>query len=161
MTELDALWAEMIAAAAENATGDAAAFLRLRAANDKLRTAGVGWLIDSMIAVAQADLIRELIVERDEPHSFREGNSNLVGTRLTLRQGVRCLSVEAGWTRTPSDGIMRGGALAAARLSHFGMPRNDELIRLAFDRKMPHWITADGSRFELADCRRHFEIFLG
>jgi len=37
--------------------------------------------------------------------------------------------LEAGWPRTPADGIVPGGGLARARISHFGDAKaNDELI---------------------------------
>ena len=56
-------------------------------------------------------------MENENPHNFRLRGANLVGSLLRVRQGVRCLTVEAGWTRTPNDGFMRGGALAIARIT--------------------------------------------
>jgi hypothetical protein len=75
------------------------------------------------------------------------------------------LTVEAGWTRAPGDGFMRGGALAAARISHFGMAKqNSELILLRQD-NAPHWfaVERDGKRslFDSRNLQKHFQIFLG
>ena len=72
---------------------------------------------------------------------------------------------EAGWTRTPADGIMRGGVLAAGRISHFGMSRSNADLSLAYQGEVPLWHVeaSDGRRLPLriADLNQHFLIFLG
>ena len=165
MTELDEIWSQMLASAAANASeagrSDVADFLRLKASNDAIRAAGVGWLFDTVIEIA-ANANRghaSLTIERDDPHNFAHGNSNLVGTRVMVRQGVRCLTVEAGWTRTPSDGIMRGGALAFARVSHFGMPKMTTELKLVSEEPTPKWRNAETSdHVDSAELMRHLEI---
>ncbi len=165
MTELDEIWSEMLASAAVNATGagrhDVADFLRLKASNDAIRAAGVRWLFDTVIEIAATANRHHvsLTIERDDPHNFAHGNSNLVGTRVLVRHGVRCLSVEAGWTRTPSDGIMSGGALAFARVSHFGMPKMTAELKLVAEEPSPKWRNAETSgEIDSAELMRHLDI---
>jgi hypothetical protein len=171
VNELDDVWSQMLAEATENARlagrHDVADYLALRANNDQIRAGGVRWLFDSAVELASEAnrTIPAITIERDDPHSFAFLGANVVGSRLNLRQGVRCLSLEAGWTRTPSDGFMRGGALAAARISHFGMKRHEAVLALLLTDDLPEWfrVSEFGPRehFNLEALRRHFEIFIG
>ena len=52
MTELDRVWSKMLEDAGTRSSGDVAEYLRLKASNDAIRTAGVGWLFDTMIETA-------------------------------------------------------------------------------------------------------------
>ncbi|MGH9819320.1 MAG: hypothetical protein ACRD43_04050 [Pyrinomonadaceae bacterium] len=171
MTELDEVWNRMLSDAAVNAREqgrhDVAEYLSLKAANDTIRAAGVKWLFDSILEIAAASNRANLgiSIERVEPFSFPHHGANMVGSQLRLLLGVRCLMVEAGWSRTPSDGFMRGGSLAAARLRHFGMPKaNAEIILIKGD-SSPIWSDAAlpdvKTGLTIADLRRHFTIFLG
>ena len=125
----------MLADAAENARlsgrTDVADYLSLKATNDAVRRAGVQWLFDTVMELSGEANRRgaAIAIEREDPHNFKFRNGNMAGSLLRLRYGVRCLTVEAGWTRTPNDGFMRGGALAAAKITHFGIPKaNTELV---------------------------------
>ena len=170
MNELDAFWQETLTAIAARARsdgrGDVAEYLNLKAANDRLRVAAAEWLFDSLIEISgeNEQIGAALEIEKRQPHNFPFGKSNLVGSLLRLRQGVRCLTVEAGWTRTPADGFMRGGALAAARLSHFGLARNNAELLLLKVEAAPQWFAVKNentlSEFGLNHLRRHFRIFL-
>ena len=171
MNELDDVWRQMLAESESNARAagrDALAdYLALKATNDQLRERAVRWLSDSFIELA-SEANRQnpaITIERDEPHSFRFEGANLVGTQLRLRQGVRGLTLETGWTRTPADGFMRGGALAAARIKHFGFREFNADLALRRTDELPRWFTlsTDGSAtsFEADDLRRHFETLLG
>ena len=135
MNELNVVWTQMINEALEKARayghGDVAEYLTLKATNDKIRQASVEWLFDSMLEIAAFANRNNagVTIENENPHQFAFKNANLVGSLLRFRQGVRCLTAEAGWTRSPNDGFMRGGALAVARISHFGISRhNTELL---------------------------------
>lgn len=141
---------------------DIADYLRLKAANDAVRAAGVAWLIDTFVEIAgQATREHSLItIERFDPHNFSHGHSNMVGTLLDIRYGVRCLTVEAGWTRTPRDGIMRNGALAHAHIKHFGLPKMGAELRLVHCETLPNWLSKSGLVIDSGELRRHFEIFL-
>lgn len=167
MLELDHVWSKMLDEAAVKASNagrqDIVDYLRLKATNDAIRQVGVSWLFDTMIMNASDTLRdrRSITIERVEPHNFARGNSNMVGSLLEIRQGVRCLSVEAGWARTPSDGIMLNGALAFARISHFGMPKLAAEIRLIHGDSLPQWVAEDESIVQSSEISRHFEIFLG
>lgn len=136
MNEFERQWSELLKnatkLAAETGRDDIAEYLSLRASNDTIRKTGIEWIFEMLTAfVAKADQNGySLKAEREEPYSFRLGSSNLTGSVLRIRQGVRCLSVEAGWTRAPGDGIMRGGALAAGKISHFGIPKANMEIYL-------------------------------
>ena len=171
MNELDHIWSQMLSAAeakaADAGRNDVVEYLRLKAANDAIRGEAVGWIID-VFAELVADVARNcptIVVEREHPHRFERGASRMVGSLFRVRSGVRCLSLEAGWTRTPSDGIMRNGALAAARLTHFGIPRANAELSLAYAGELPIWHVEDdeGRRapFRIADINEHLRIFLG
>jgi hypothetical protein len=166
MTELDQVWSEMLDKAAAHARrsgrSDIAEYLGLKAANDTIRSIGVGWLIDTMIEIAGRAVRHNaaIAVERAEPHNFAHGNSNMVGSLLCLRYGVRCLTLEAGWTRTPSDGIMKNGALAVARIRHFGQPQREAEFRLVHGDDLPEWRDKTNSRIESKDIGDHINVLL-
>jgi hypothetical protein len=71
----------------------------------------------------------------------------MVGRRLALSAGVRVLTVEAGWPRTPGDGIVRGGGLATARISHFGDSRAgvELLLMQSAEDGAPRWLVLDAT----------------
>lgn len=170
MNEPDEIQAEQLADALNRAKaagrGDVADYLLLKAANDAMRAASVNWLLDSVRAIArQANQENARVVIEDEtPHNFAYGNANIVGSLVRFRQGVRCLTVEAGWTRQPADGFMRGGALALARITHFGIGKHNEDLLLVKTGDTLDWFAAgqDGQRksFDAKDLQRHFQIFL-
>lgn len=171
MNELDEIWPQLLSQALEKAraTGrsDVADYLSLKATNDGLRQAGTTWLIDSMLEIAGvANRHNEGIsIERQEPHNFAWRGANMAGSRLRLRYGVRCLTLETGWTRTPADGFMRGGALAYARITHFGIAKhNAELVLLQLN-AAPAWHALSdektGEHFKAESLVGHFRIFLG
>ncbi len=170
MNEPDEIWARKLDDALEKAraagSGDVADYLRLKTANDAIRAAGVKWLFDSALAIV-AEVNRRnaaVTVENENPHDFAFGNANIVGSLARLRQGIRCLTVEAGWTRSPHDGFMRGGALACARISHFGLSRNDEELLLVRAADTVDWFVVDKENrrqpFDSRNLERHFQIFL-
>ncbi len=135
----------MLAEASEKARSgnrhDVADYLELKASNDLIRLTGVKWLFETLTehaAVANRSSAA-VAIERTEPHSFSYRGANIVGTSLSFRYGVRCLTVEAGWTRTPADGFMRGGGLAFARLRHFGIPKANVDMALFMNGQKPVW----------------------
>ena len=85
MTELDHIWSQMLDDAAfdANETGrkHIADYLRLKATNDAIRTIGVGWLFDTVIEIAGPAMSghNPVTIEREDPHSFVRGSSNMVG----------------------------------------------------------------------------------
>lgn len=162
MTELDRVWSKMLEDALPDASGDVAEYLRLKATNDAIRTAGVGWLFDTMIEIAGREMRARphLNVDLVEPHSFKHGNSNMVGRLASFRLGVRCLTVEAGWARTPSDGIMRNGSLAVARFSHFGRPKHNSEFRFIRRDPLPAWIGPNHEDANSQLFEEHFSILL-
>ena len=146
---------------------DVAAYLALKATNDLIRATSVKWLFDSMLEIAARHNrnIANVLIESENPHNFAFGKANMVGSRLSLRQGVRCLTLEAGWTRTPKDGFMSNGALAVAQITHFGIQRsNSELILIRED-ALPQWFSLDKaekkSLFDSRHLQKHFQIFKG
>jgi hypothetical protein len=162
LSELEAEWARRLAEAEQSARtsgrGDVADYLALRALNDMARNTGIEWLLATFSAHAgEANRAGAGIgLENTDAHRFRNGNSTMVGRRLTLKVGVRVLTVEAGWPRTPRDGIVRGGGLAAARITHFGNPpANDELLLMQNADAAPRWMILDpaGLRPTLEEAR--------
>ena len=170
MNELDEFWSNELEKALANAKNSGrvsvADYLELKKRNDELREIGVRWLNEAVAAIAFENAANSGRIEvvRDAPHRFPFRKATLAGTRLQLKQGVRCLTVEAGWTRTPSDGFMRSGALAAARIVHLGMPKNGAELGLYAGEGIPHWITyldeKNAAEFTLDDVRDHFNKFI-
>lgn len=165
MSELDKEWARRVAEAEQRARaagrGDVAAYLALRASNDMARTVGIEWLLETFTALAgEANRAGASInLTQQDAHRFHVGNSTMVGRQLTLRTGVRALTVEAGWPRTPRDGIVRGGGLACAKINHFGN-RNagEDLLLIQGIDGVPQWIVLErsGARSQLSEDRlRH------
>src|SRR5688500_9388720 len=131
MNELEEAWAKITAEAIERARSDGradvAAYLELKAGNDAIRLAGVQWLYKSFLELSD-DANRQgirLDIENENPHRFSVGAATMVGSLIRFHYGMRQLTVEAGWTRTPADGFIRGGGLACARLAHFGMAKHN------------------------------------
>lgn len=148
MNELAETWAETLAAAAEKAHADGrravAEYLELKASNDLLRQTASDWLLDSLCSLADAHIRHfrphsSVKIERHSQHAFDFMQARMVGDAATIAFGVRCLSAECGWTRTPGDGFMRGGALAFARLRHIGVPRYALDLILVPDGETPAW----------------------
>ena len=158
--------AEAVSRARSDGRHDVADYLALKAANDTIRAAGVKWLFDSILEIAASTNRTSPVVsiERIDPFNFEYRGANLVGSQMRLVHGVRCLTVEAGWTRTPADGFMRGGALAVARLRHFGMSKANAEFALLRTEKAPIWSDlAEGNKaagISTGHLERHFLTFL-
>lgn len=171
MNELEEAWSKQLASAIDDAKKagrhDIADFLTLKAENDSIRMGGVKWLFETFVTLA-AEANREfssISMERTDPHNFPHRGANIVGTMLRIRCGVRCLTFEAGWTRTPSDGFLRGGALAFAKITHFGMPREGAELNLVVSGNEAVWKTnqEEGKR-QIVDAeyvRRHLQLLVG
>ena len=153
MSELDEAWAVALAEAEARARlaghVDLAAYLSLRNANDLLRSTGISWLMETFENIA-AEANRKgasIQLVKDDKHRFQVDNATMVGRLLTLTSGVRQLFIEAGWPRTPRDGIVRGGGLARGNIRHLGIKSANEALLLVLSEKgSPRWITIDGPR---------------
>jgi hypothetical protein len=150
VSELDEAWAFALAEAESRArlagSRDLAAYLALRNSNDLLRRTGIGWLITTFETLAgQANRRGASIqISKEDNHRFRAGNSTMVGRLLTLRFGVRQLSVEAGWPRTPRDGFVQGGGLASANIRHLGLKNASEALTLVQSQQgAPLWVAGE------------------
>jgi len=170
MNELDEVWAnklnEALIKARTTGRGDVAEYLTLKVTNDTIRAESVKWLFDSMLEIASNANRNhaQITIENENPHRFAVGNATMIGSLLRFRQGVRCLTLEAGWTRTPTDGFMRGGALAAARISHFGIGKANADLVLVRNGDLPQWFAVDQnsrkSSFSFEHLHQHFRVFL-
>ena len=168
MSELDEAWAAALSEAERKARlagrRDVADYLALKNSNDLLRQAGVDWLVTEFTILAgEANRAGASIqIARQEGHRFPTGTSTMVGHLLTLTNGVRTLFVEAGWPRTPRDGVVRGGGLAAAHIRHLGIKAaNEELLLARSHTGAPAWKSIKKNYFVLeADIRRHLNILL-
>ena len=172
MSELDEAWALALAEAErrarEKGRGDVAEYLALRTSNDQARATGIEWLLDTFKTLAgEANRAGASIqIAKTDAHRFRVGNSTMVGTLVTFRLGVRALMIEAGWPRTPRDGIVRGGGLASAHIRHFGnRAADEELLLVRSPNGAPQWLVLEktGGRTPLVEAhlRRHLIRFLG
>jgi hypothetical protein len=168
MGELDEAWALALSDAERKARlagrGELADYLSLKNSNDLLRKAGVDWLLAEFTVLAgEANRAGASIqISTQEGHRFPTGNSTMVGHLLTLTSGVRTLFVEAGWPRTPRDGFVRGGGLAAANIRHLGIKTaNEELLLAKSHTGAPAWKSTEKNYFLLeADIRRHLLILV-
>lgn len=145
---------------------DLAEYFKLRATNDAVREKGTAWLFDSLGEIVEAFNSHGagIAVEEICGHRFKFDGSLLSGSAVTLRKSVRRLTLEAGWTQSAGDGIMRGGALSCARISHFGFAKEaEDLLLLKID-DVPQWFTRTGERelstFNVRGFKKHFEVFL-
>jgi hypothetical protein len=168
MSELDEAWALALAEAEQKARlagrRELADYLALRNSNDLLRKAGIDWLLASFTNLAgEANRVgASLQISTADGHRFRMGNSTMVGRLVTLTNGVRRLSVEAGWPRVPRDGIVRGG-LAAAHILHLGIKSaSDELLLSKSPAGSPQWtlVNRNSTILHESDIRRHLNLLL-
>lgn len=168
MSELDEAWAMALAEAEQKARltgrGEVADYLALRNSNDLLRKAGVDWLLTSFVNLAgEANRAGSSIqVSNTDGYRFRLGTSTMVGRLIALSNGVRKLSIEAGWPRVPRDGIVRGG-LAAANILHLGIrSAGEELLLSRSSAGSPQWISVTKKHYQFheSDVRRHLTILL-
>ena len=159
-------WDDLLALKIEQARmagrHDIADYLTLKQSNDAIRQAAVSWLFDTFVEFALEAGRRHsaVTVEREEPHEFDFRGARMAGSLVRVRFGVRNLTVEAGWTRSPSHGFMRGGALAAARLIHFGLPKENAELQLIKTDESPVWRSASGDLFDLDDVVKHLKVLL-
>src|SRR5205807_5477781 len=152
-------WELALAQAQERARAagrrDIADYLNLRRRNDLLRQTATDWLMNVFVVLAgEANRAGAGIqIEEQHEHRFQRGTATMVGKRITLRRGVRELTIECGWPRTPRDGIVRGNGLACANIKHFGQPKmNDGLLLMSSKTGSPQWIIAkDDMRSNLAE----------
>jgi len=171
VSELDEAWALALAEAERRARvsgrQDLADYLTLKNSNDLLRRAGVDWLVSSFMTLAgEANRAGSSIqMVKQDTHRFHVGNSTMVGHELVLTNGVRRLSVEAGWPRTPRDGIVRGLGLACGNIRHFGIRKADQELLLSFSSiGTPSWDVRSEhgqvTSLHESDLRRHLRILL-
>lgn len=170
MSELEQAWELALAEAQQRARAagrrDISDYLNLRRKNDLLRRTATDWLIESFIIMA-GDANRAgagVAIEQQDRHRFARGTSTMVGRRISLRRGVRELTVESGWPRTPRDGFIRGDGLACANIKHFGRKRANVELLLADSRSdRPQWqIVNDSARSAVTEkiLRAHFALLL-
>ena len=170
MSELDEAWALALAEAEAHARAagrkDIAEYLALRNANDLSRKIGSEWLLTMFENIAgEANRGGASIqISREDKHRFKVGNATMVGRRLNLQSGVRMLSVDVGWPRTPGDGFIRGGGLACGGVLHLGMKSASEQLRLVLNaRGVPRWLALGkraGAEIHEADIKHHVSILL-
>lgn len=168
MGELDEAWAAALSEAERRARlagrKDVSEYLSLKNSNDLLRQAGVNWLLAEFTSLAgEANRAGASIqIATQEGHRFGIPSSTMVGHLITFTNGVRTLYVEAGWPRTPRDGVVRGGGLAAANIRHLGIKAaNEELLLVKSTNGAPAWKSSKSHTFlHQSDMRRHLAILL-
>ena len=171
MNELDEVWQQDLKDAIRRAKAegrsDVTEYLSLKSTNDAIRRNSVKWLFETVLDIVFAFNRHgaKIKIEQKEKHQFNYHGATLTGSRLKLQQGIRCLTFEAGWTQGPRDGFMRNGALAFARITHFGFAKENAELALHPFENVPQWfIIADEKNrlsFDVRSLQRHFEVFLG
>ena len=169
MSALAEAWAAALSEAERKARlagrAEVAEYLSLKNSNDLLRKAGIDWLLTEFTILAgEANRAgASLQISTQEGHRFPMGTSTMVGHLLTLTNGVRTLYVEAGWPRTPRDGFVRGGGLAAANIRHLGIKAaNEELLLSKSNSGAPLWKSSTRKQASLheSDLRRHLAVLM-
>jgi hypothetical protein len=162
VSELDVEWAQVLAEAERRARamgrGDLVEYLRLRASNDQARATGLEWLFETFTQFAGAANRAGAGIQltKKEGHRFQLGNATMVGSLLTLKNGVRQLMIEAGWPRAPRDGFVPGNGLASGQIRHFGIKSaNDVLLLVRSASGAPQWLVLkrEGTRAQLSEAR--------
>ena len=144
-----------------------AEFITLKATNDEIRTRAVESLLATFTELAAHANRKNISIEteRKEPHNFAAYGANMVGVKASFRHGIRCLTVEAGWTRLPGDGFMRGGALAVVQVRHFGLKQHSLDLALLKSGDRPEWFEIDSENIarpiELESLIRHMRVLIG
>jgi hypothetical protein len=171
LAELEDIWEQAVADAQQRARAagrkDIEDYLDLRRQNDLQRRMATEWLMSTFTMLAGEANRRgaSIQIETQSEHRFMLGHATMVGDKLTLRCGVRALTVESGWPRTPRDGFIRGGGLARANLKHFGRQRWDaELLLVRSSQGAPQWKLIDRSGDQISvtetHLREHVSILL-
>lgn len=167
MDEFEQKWLEMLEKAKERAQREEnltlLEYFELKSANEKLRLEASKALLEMFFYAARSKSLEgfNLKFNTKSGHQFEMRQARLTGFCLDISFGIRKLTIEIGWTRTPKDGFMRQGALAYSRISHFGRPEhNKELLLL--NRNEPRWFFANDLQklFEESDAVKHLNILL-
>ncbi len=167
MEEFEALWLNSLQIAKEKAKSignkDLVEYLDLKISNDRTRFEASKLLFESFTQVAQEKIADgyNLEIQTQSPHQFQMNQSVLTGHLLTISFGICRFTVEVGWTRKPEDGFMRKGALACAKITHFGKPEhNAQLLLLPSQNHQTNWflLEKNGNLKEFQDFKKHVEI---
>ncbi|MFV0389696.1 MAG: hypothetical protein ACK5NT_13175 [Pyrinomonadaceae bacterium] len=141
-------------------------YLALRTNNDAIRQQSIRWLFDSVLEIVTAFNQHNASIEinQTQAHRFKIENSYFTGSLLELKQGVRCFRIEAGWTQSIDDSVLRYNALACAKFSHFGYANNSDTLYLINFESSPLWFSlrdeSNFSSFQIEGLRAHFERLL-
>jgi hypothetical protein len=166
MIEFDEVWKNLLDNASfravQSGRSDVADYLCLKLENDAIRRSGVDWLSHTLIELASdaQQTNPNLLIERVSPHSFKAGTSTMVGGLTRVQYGLRCLTLEAGWARTPAQGIMRNGGLAQCRFTHFGIPLATSEYMLVRGGTLPIWVNKAGEELKSCSFQHHLAILL-
>lgn len=158
MTLLD----EEIARGSVSAEGVFQDYLSVRGVNNDLRVRATDWLFGSFTELSErlANQGLELHLERNDDVRFAFLGATLIGSAVAFSNGVRRLSCEVGSIKAPGHGIIKGGGIAIARISHFGIPEKEQILRLVVGEENAKWVV-DSDRlrlFDAYDLVRHFRV---
>lgn len=158
MTLLD----EEIARGSVSAEGVFQDYLSVRGANNDIRVRATDWLFGSFAELSErlSSQGLELPLERSDDIRFTFLGATLLGSAIAFSNGVRRLSCEVGSIKAPGHGIIKGGGIAIARISHFGIPEKEQTLRLVVGEESARWVVdSDCMRlFDAYDLVRHFRV---
>lgn len=168
MTTSEEFWLklldEQIALGNVSADGVFQDYLTVRGVNNEMRGNATEWLFKSFEYTALRLTSDGFALSPDcaELSSFSFSGATLSGPSIAFPFGVRKLTCEVGSIKAPGDGIIKGGGIAIARISHFGMPEKEQFLRLVIGEETARWVVdSDRSRsFDLYDVIGHFRILI-
>jgi len=148
-------------------TDASAEYTALRAANDRLRAAGLESFWEELQAVcAEANATSPvLLVTARQEWSFSIGKSTMVGERFGVRLRGKTMLVEIGWPREPEHGFVPGNGLARARVSFSLSPIlvekvTDELILKSTGNGDAAWFTFVDGKTESQLTRERLSSYI-
>ena len=155
---------EEIARGTVTAEGVFEDYLAVRGANNEIRDSATEWLFRSFDELAERLRLQafECSVERSDESQFNFLGATLTGPAIFFSHGVKRLSCEVGSIKAPGHGIIKGGGVAVARISHFGMPEKEQFLRLSVGEGSARW-TVESERlrqFDAYDLMAHFRILI-
>jgi hypothetical protein len=168
MTASDEFWLKLldqeIARGTVSAEGVFQDYLAVRGANNDIRNNAAEWLFETVLQFSEKLNANgfEIITERNAESQFVFHWATLTGPSMFFSNGIRRLSCEVGSIKAPGHGIIKGGGIAIARLSHFGIPEKDQILRLVAGEETARWVV-DGVKtrpFDAYDIARHLRILV-
>jgi len=168
MTTSDDFWLKLLDQEIERGTVSAEGvfqdYLSVRGANNSIRKHAAEWVFSSFLKFSEKLTSNgfQIVMEEKTESQFVFEGATLTGPSMVFTSGVRNLSCEVGSIKAPGHGIIKGGGIAIARLSHFGIPERNQILRLIVGEETGRWVVDGGPprQFDAYDIVGHFKILV-